>query len=151
MPSQTTDVTRRIHDAAFDWEYDERFPETSITEGADLLDDMNPMQMESLWRVIQSIWTDAAMGERHWDSYEIKQFKIKRQGESDSRCYSVYVIVGQKNDEGTLAEVLARSRLHVFIGKRGKLTHLRERKNGHGGYTFESHPRGWNLFRAWEK
>jgi len=49
------------------------------------------------------------------DEYEIKIWEI-----SDCKYFiSLVVEYGLKNDEGTLASLIARDRAHLFIGKRG--------------------------------
>lgn len=53
------------------------------------------------------------------EDYEFKQFEIK---DYDS-FVSVSIETGRKNDEGTLAAVLCRDHLHLFIGKRGAITY----------------------------
>jgi hypothetical protein len=49
---------------------------------------------------------------------EIKAWEV----EDYATFVSVYVVTGMKNDEGTLAQVFARDRAHLFIGKRGGTT-----------------------------
>lgn len=53
------------------------------------------------------------------DEYEIKKWEVN---END---YFVSLILeyGMKGDEGTLAELFARDRAHLFIGKRGGVTY----------------------------
>lgn len=48
-------------------------------------------------------------------SYEIKQWEVKE----NEFFVSVVVEVGLKSDEGSLASILCRDRLQVFIGKKG--------------------------------
>lgn len=50
------------------------------------------------------------------DGYEIKTFEVK---EMEWGAIQVYSVAGLKNDEGTMAEVFARTRRQIFIGKRG--------------------------------
>lgn len=64
--------------------------------------------------------------ELYSDDYEIKEWKI-------SECeYFVSLVVeyGLKNDEGTLASLIARDRAHLFIGKKGGITYPVTKKNG---------------------
>ena len=49
---------------------------------------------------------------------EVKQFDV----EENEYFVSVYAVIGSPNDEGTLAAVFCRDRVHVFIGKRGGMT-----------------------------
>lgn len=52
------------------------------------------------------------------DNYEIKKLETK---EFDS-FVSVVIVTGLKGDEGTMAELVARDRVHVFVGKKGGIT-----------------------------
>lgn len=54
------------------------------------------------------------------DSYEIKTFDIS----VNKYSTSVYIQMGLKNDEGTMASVLARRQAMFFIGKNGGLKHI---------------------------
>lgn len=49
------------------------------------------------------------------DDYEIKQWDVHE----NEYFVSLVVEYGLKNDEGTLASLIARDRAHLFIGKRG--------------------------------
>lgn len=58
--------------------------------------------------------------------YEIKTWKI-------TECeyfVALQLVTGMKNDEGTYAEIYARDRAHLWIGKRGKITYPITKKNG---------------------
>lgn len=64
--------------------------------------------------------------ELYSDDYEIKEWKI-------SECeYFVSLVVeyGLKNDEGTMASLIARDRAHLFIGEKGGITYPVTKKNG---------------------
>ena len=52
------------------------------------------------------------------DRYEVKRFEV----EENEYFVVLYVSVGMKNDEGTLAEVFARDNAQLFVGKRGGVT-----------------------------
>lgn len=67
--------------------------------------------------------------------YELKEFTV-----SENKYFvSVVAEVGMKNDEGTLASILCRNRVHLYIGQRGGMTypmtkngkHYRKRFNGY--------------------
>ena len=53
------------------------------------------------------------------DNYEIKEWEIHE----NEYFVSLYVEYGLKNDEGTLASIIARDKAHLFIGKRGGITY----------------------------
>ena len=52
---------------------------------------------------------------KHSSEYEIKEWKV----EENEFFVSVVVEVGMIGDEGTMASIICRDRLQVFIGKRG--------------------------------
>lgn len=51
--------------------------------------------------------------------FEIKRFEV----EENKWFVSVVAEVGYVGDEGTLAEIFARDRVQLFIGKRGGITY----------------------------
>ena len=65
-------------------------------------------------RMIEKIRRDALA----WagEGGEIKRFDVE---EISDKTVSVWAIVGRKNDEGTMAAVLCRDSVLVFIGPRG--------------------------------
>ncbi len=77
------------------------------------------------------------------DRYEVKEWKV-------SECeYFVDVVVemGLTGDEGTLAELIARDRAHLFIGKRGGITYYATgKRNGLSKRTFH----GYSILEAVE-
>lgn len=67
------------------------------------------------------------------EKYEIKRWEIK-----DYQSFvSLVLETGMKGDEGTLAEVFARDRAHLFIGPRGGTTYPvhYQTKNGNWHHT----------------
>lgn len=58
------------------------------------------------------------MASEHHKNGEVKQFDVK----NFESFISVYVVIGAKDDEGTLASVFCREKVTLFIGKRGKVT-----------------------------
>ena len=77
------------------------------------------------------------------DSYEIKKFDV-RVTESDVlknyKFVSVAIETGLKNDEGTMASLLARERALIFIGKNGGMKHAqwRSTKNKKTKYLYQA-------------
>lgn len=64
--------------------------------------------------------------ELYSDEYEIKEWEI-----SENKYFvSLVVEYGMKNDEGTLASLIARDRAHLFIGTRGGIRYPVSKKNG---------------------
>ena len=53
------------------------------------------------------------------EKYEVKKWEV----EEFVSFVSLVVETGMKGDEGTMAEVFARDRAHLFIGSRGKVTY----------------------------
>lgn len=70
------------------------------------------------------------------DDDEFKKFEVT---ELNYGGVSVIIETGTKGDEGTLAQVFCRYRVHVFVGKRGGLTYYNARgtsKSGKGKGLF---------------
>ena len=53
------------------------------------------------------------------ETHEIKELEVR----DYDYFVSVVIETGLKDDEGTLAEFIARDRAHLFIGKRGGITY----------------------------
>lgn len=51
--------------------------------------------------------------------YEIKKFEVNEH----EYFVSVYAVVGMVGDEGTMAEIICRNKVHFFVGKRGGVTY----------------------------
>lgn len=51
--------------------------------------------------------------------YEYKRFEVTEHPEC--HCVSLVTVVGLKGDEGTMAQIFARTHRHIWIGKRGGL------------------------------
>lgn len=60
------------------------------------------------------------------DKYEVKQYDVNE----NEYSIDVYIVIGMKNDEGTMAEIICRDHAHLFIGPRGGITYPVS-KNGH--------------------
>lgn len=58
-------------------------------------------------------------GKKYADEYEFKKWEIIE----NEYFVSLVLEVGRKNDEGTMAAVLCRDHIHLFIGKRGGITY----------------------------
>lgn len=52
-------------------------------------------------------------------TYEYKQFTVNE----NKHFVSVIAEVGMIGDEGTLASIVCRDRVHLFVGKRGGITY----------------------------
>lgn len=78
---------------------------------------MTEQQAKALCRILHSADTfDYGHGK---GTYEIKQYDV-----DDCKYFiSVVLEVGMVGDEDTLASILCRSRVHLFIGKRGGITY----------------------------
>lgn len=73
-------------------------------------------------------------------TYEFKRFDVEDCGS----FLSVVVETGMMNDEGTLAEVFARDRAHLFVGRRGGITY----PVSNGGRYFEKRFEGYSILQA---
>lgn len=89
---------------------------------------MTKKQEELVNKIRESALPQLGFGERHMDKYEIKEWEV----EDEKFFVSVYLVVGMKNDEGTLAQAFARSRCHIFIYPKGKMVYpiYKKLKNG---------------------
>ena len=58
------------------------------------------------------------MASEHHKNGEIKEFDVKNY----DTFIAVYVVIGDKNDEGTLAAIYCREKVTLFIGKKGAVT-----------------------------
>ena len=66
---------------------------------------------------------------KYSDNYELKEDEVQDIGAGG--IISVVLEVGLKEDEGTMAAILCRDRIHVFVGPRGGVTcHSKNRKTG---------------------
>lgn len=69
------------------------------------------------------------------DEYEYKSFEVEERGFEGYRGYKPFVIVstqvGHKGDEGTMAQIFARTRRLIWIGPRGGM-HLLNTKGATG-------------------
>lgn len=64
------------------------------------------------------------------DGLEIKRFEI----EDFIGFVSLYIEVGNIGDDDTLASIICRDRVHVFIGKRGGITYPVHKKLKDGSH-----------------
>lgn len=79
------------------------------------------------------------------DDYEIKEWDVKE----NEYFVSLVVEYGMKNDEGTYAEIFARNRAHLYIGKKGGVSYPVNKilKNGnHKNYTKRF--KGYSILQA---
>ena len=74
------------------------------------------------------------------DEYEIKTWEV----EENKFFVSVYVVYGMKNDEGTLASLIARDRAHLFVGKRGGIRYPVSKNGRHYTKRFK----GYSILQA---
>jgi hypothetical protein len=84
---------------------------------------VNIRQKSIVQRLERDILLSDGLGPNHVDSYEYKEWEVTEQG----RMVFVYSIVGSKTDEGTAAEFLCRTRRHISITHRGRVTLMNAR------------------------
>ena len=72
---------------------------------------------------------------KHSDAYEMKEEEIVDLGVGG--IVSVVMETGMKEDEGTMAAVLCRNRIHVFIGPKGGVTCISTNRKTGGTHTYE--------------
>lgn len=66
------------------------------------------------------------------DRYELKTWEVDDQHFDSSGLVFVYVEWGLKGDEGTLASVFCREKVHISIGKRGGARYIIDKVRGYG-------------------
>lgn len=54
--------------------------------------------------------------------YEIKEYRVEEL--KDTGMLSVVMVVGRKDDEGSVASYICRDRVHLFVGKRGGIKYF---------------------------
>ena len=76
---------------------------------------------------------------------ELKEWNV----EENEYFVSVIVEIGGKNDEGTQAEVFARDRAQLFIGKCGGVTYPVYKRLKHGTYKHYTKTfKGYSILQA---
>lgn len=83
---------------------------------------MNAIQERETVRFAEHFLSNHSYGDG--DRYELKELRVEDMGNGR---ISIVVESGMKEDEGTMAAILCRDRIHVFMGKRGGLTRINER------------------------
>lgn len=76
---------------------------------------MRTAQRNMMAALINRYFSRHTCGEAHQHKYEFKKLSVQVY----SGFISVLLVVGMKEDEGTMAEIFARSRVHAFIHIRG--------------------------------
>ena len=77
---------------------------------------MNKTQEKKVEWIRNNVVNEFSFGK---DGYELKQFEIREY----PTFVAVVAEVGMVNDEGTMAAVFCRNRVHVYVGKRGGLSY----------------------------
>lgn len=90
-----------------------------------------------------------ALAEKHAEGCfregELKKWKI----DENEYFVAVYVEIGMKNDEGTLAEVFCRDAAHLFVGKRGGITYPVSKTYKNGKYKhYTKKFEGYSILQA---
>ena len=104
---------------------------------------ITPLQKKAIDN-IRKLAEDLHTG-RNADKYEIKTFEV----EENKYSVSVYVVVGLKEDEGTLAEVFCRDTALLFIGPRGGIRYpvSKQMKDGSWKHYYKTF-KGYSLLQA---
>lgn len=90
-----------------------------------------------------------ALAEKHaagcFRNGEIKSWEIS----AHEYFVAVYVEIGGKDDEGTLAEVFCRDSAHLFIGKHGGITYPVSKTYKNGKYKhYTKRFEGYSILQA---
>lgn len=78
---------------------------------------MTKQQQQAVEWLRREILLNDGLGKNHVDRHEYKVFEVTAY--EDIKTIFVFARVGRKNDEGTMAEVFARTTRHIAIGPRG--------------------------------
>jgi hypothetical protein len=71
-------------------------------------------------RVLEAIYAGSTRFDAEYGRSEVKEFTADPLDEREGPVtFSILLVTGRPNDEGTNAEVLCRTRRHFFIGVRG--------------------------------
>lgn len=105
--------------------------EAEVDERIDGMDfDFTPNQRRTIRRIlIEGMKSASGPWFDYKDKYEFKTIHVE---ELSYGGYQVRVIVGRKDDVGTLNEVFSRSRGQFFVGKKGGVSFYRMAKKGGG-------------------
>lgn len=82
---------------------------------------MTESQAKALCKILRELGTFNIGGNCEIKEYEVEDYK---------QFISVVAEVGMVGDEGTLASLLCRYRVHLFVGKRGGITYSATSRNG---------------------
>lgn len=82
---------------------------------------MTTKQQHAVESLKRDILLHDGFGERHVTEYEYKQFDVTT---TEQGGLFLVAEVGRKNDEGTMASIIARTRRLIKIGNRGGCTLL---------------------------
>lgn len=102
---------------------------------------MNKAQERTVERIRREVFEtfDLSKGE---GKYEMKEFRVSE----NEYFVSVCAEVGMVGDEGTLAAVLCRYNVQIFVGKRGGMRYPITKKNGkYGERQFDGY---WSVYLA---
>jgi len=99
------------------------------------LDALPERQRRKVAQVIQQV-LEHCWGPEPESRPDVKEIELRQVG--DCRWRSLWMVVGKKDDEGTMLQLVARRHVHVTIGPRGGV-HKTGKRNG---------PRGWDAVRA---
>lgn len=81
-------------------------------------DSVTPSQVAEIEALKERFWRRVIGLPEFHDKYEWKEFKHEL---LEWGVVSLVMEIGRKNDEGTMAAILCRSRVHIFIGRKGGL------------------------------
>lgn len=84
---------------------------------------LTKQQGEALNYLADEILEHDGLGPRHMDDYEYKSFEIRIDEVEWRKAPMVFLRteVGRKGDEGTMGELLGRTRRHIMVGPRGRM------------------------------
>lgn len=92
-------------------------------------------QLATLDTIKARFWRRVTLGPQYEEKYEWKEFKAEL---LEWGAISVVMEIGMKNDEGKMSSIFCRYRVHLFVGRKGRLFAY-----GKGGLKLEGDDTLW--------
>lgn len=95
--------------------------------------------IESVKRLVEKHMNDC------FNNGEIKEWKINE----NEYFVSLWIEIGDKDDEGTWGQIIGRDSAHLYIGKKGGITYPVSRKMKNGEYKYyQKRFKGYSILQA---
>lgn len=102
-------------------------PDLAILTDEQIETYLSPAQKKTLTTLKKEIWEHDSLTRYNllsvpWNTgdHEVKRWEVKAtEGDTAPDLVFLYSVIGRRNDEGTMAEVFARNKRMIVIGRRG--------------------------------